>query len=185
MKIFKYALLAIPFLYFSCDDDDDTPDPVNEEEVITTMNVTLVAHDGSGTVFMSSVDNDGEGPNLPEVSVSGPISSMTSYSGMVEFLNELEDPAEDITEEVIEEADEHQVFFTASSGLPLEFAYVDVDSNGNPLGTQFVVAPTSEGATGSGSITITLVHEPVKPNDGLSTAGGETDIEVTFTVTVE
>lgn len=185
MKIFKYALLAIPFLYFSCDDDDDTPDPVNEEEVITTMNVTLVAHDGSGTVFMSSVDNDGEGPNLPEVSVSGPISSMTSYSGMVEFLNELEDPAEDITEEVIEEADEHQVFFTASSGLPLEFAYVDVDSNGNPLGTQFVVAPTSEGATGSGSITITLVHEPEKPNDGLSTAGGETDIEVTFTVTVE
>ena len=90
MKIFKYALLAIPFLYVSCDDDDDTPDPVNEEEVITTMNVTLVAHDGSGTVFMSSVDNDGEGPNLPEVSVSGPISSMTSYSGMVEFLNELD-----------------------------------------------------------------------------------------------
>ena len=101
------------------------------------------------------------------------------------WLNELEDPAEDITEEVIEEADEHQVFFTASSGLPLEFTYVDVDSNGNPLGTQFIVAPTSEGATGSGTITITLVHEPEKPNDGLSTAGGETDIEVTFDVVVE
>ena len=27
MKIFKYALLAIPFLYFSCDDDNDTPEP--------------------------------------------------------------------------------------------------------------------------------------------------------------
>ena len=37
MKIFKYALLAIPFLYFSCSDDDDTPEPINEEEVITTM----------------------------------------------------------------------------------------------------------------------------------------------------
>ena len=41
MKIFKYALLAIPFLYFSCNDDDDTPEPINEEEVITTMTVTL------------------------------------------------------------------------------------------------------------------------------------------------
>ena len=41
MKIFKYALLAIPFLYFSCDDDDDTPEPINEEEEITTMTVTL------------------------------------------------------------------------------------------------------------------------------------------------
>ena len=181
MKIFKYALLAIPFLYFSCDDDDDTPDPVNEEEVITTMNVTLVAHDGSGTVFMSSVDDDGEGPNLPVVTVSGPISSMTSYSGMVEFLNESEDPAEDITEEVIEEADEHQVFFS-TNGVFLDFVYGDFDSNGNPLGTQFVLAP--EG-TGSGTITITLVHEPAKPNDGLSTAGGETDIEVTFDVVVE
>ena len=41
MKIFKYALLAIPFLYFSCSDDDDNsiPDEINDEEVITTMNV--------------------------------------------------------------------------------------------------------------------------------------------------
>ena len=181
MKIFKYALLAIPFLYFSCDDDDDTPDPVNEEEVITTMNVTLVAHDGSGTVFMSSVDNDGDGPNAPVVTVSGPISAASSYSGSIEFLNEMEDPAEDITEEVIEEADEHQVFFS-TNGVFLDFVYGDFDSNGNPLGTQFVLAP--EG-TGSGTITITLVHEPAKPNDGLSTAGGETDIEVTFDVVVE
>ena len=79
MKIFKYALLAIPFLYFSCDNDDDTPDPVNEEEVITTMNVTLVAQDGSGTVTMSSVDNDGEGPNQPVVT-GGTINSGTAYT---------------------------------------------------------------------------------------------------------
>ena len=181
MKIFKYALLAIPFLYFSCDDDDDTPDPVNEEEVITTMNVTLVAHDGSGTVFMSSVDNDGDGPNAPVVTVSGPISAASSYSGSIEWLNEMEDPAEDITEEIVEEADEHQVFFS-TSGLNLDFVYGDFDSNGNPVGTQFVLAPN---AAGSGTITITLVHEPAKPNDGLDTAGGSIDIQTTFSVTVE
>ena len=185
MKLLKYALLAIPFLYFSCDDDDDTPEPINEEEVITTMTVTLVAHDGSGVVTMQTQDLDGEGPNAPVVTVSGPLSSVTSYSGSIEWLNEMEDPAEDVTEEILEEADEHQVFFTASTGLPLEFAYVDTDSNGNPLGTQFIVAPTSEGATGSGTITITLVHEPTKPNDGLDTAGGEIDIQTTFSVTVE
>ena len=37
MKIFKYALLAIPFLYFSCSDDDDAPEQINEEEVITKI----------------------------------------------------------------------------------------------------------------------------------------------------
>ena len=182
MKIFKYALLAIPFLYFSCsDDDDNTPEPINEEEVITTMTVTLVAHDGSGVVTMQTQDLDGEGPALPEVTVSGPISAASSYSGSVQFLNEMEDPAEDITEEVLEEADEHQVFFSAS-GLDLDFVYGDFDSNGNPLGTQFILAPNS---SGSGTITITLVHEPTKPNDGLDSAGGEIDIQTTFSVTVE
>ena len=181
MKLLKYALLAIPFLYFSCSDDDDAPEPINEEEVITTMTVTLVAHDGSGVVTMQTQDLDGDGPNAPVVTVSGPISAASSYSGSIEWLNEMEDPAEDVTEEIIEEADEHQVFFNAS-GLDLDFVYGDFDSNGNPVGTQFVLAPNS---SGSGTITITLVHEPTKPNDGLDTAGGSIDIQTTFSVTVE
>tara|TARA_B100001109_G_C18655191_1_gene376928 strand:+ start:119 stop:664 length:546 start_codon:yes stop_codon:yes gene_type:complete len=181
MKIFRYALLAIPFLYFSCDDDNDTPEPINEEEVITTMTVTLVAHDGSGVVTMQTYDQDGDGPIEPVVTVSGPISAASSYSGSIEWLNELEDPAEDVTEEIVEEADEHQVFFN-TTGLDLDFVYGDFDSNGNPVGTQFVLAPN---AAGSGTITITLVHEPAKPNDGLDTAGGSIDLQTTFSVTVE
>ena len=50
MKLLKYALLAIPFLYFSCSDDDDAPEPINEEEVITTMTVTLVNHQNGNDV---------------------------------------------------------------------------------------------------------------------------------------
>ena len=91
MKIFKYALLAIPFLYFSCNDDDDTPEPINEEEVITTMTVTLSASDGSATVVLQTQDLDGDGPNEPVVTVSGSLSSATSYSGSIEWLNEMED----------------------------------------------------------------------------------------------
>ena len=47
---------------------------------------------------------------------------------------------------------------------------------------KFVLAPISQG---DGSLTITLVHEPNKPNDGLDTAGGEIDIQTTFSVTVQ
>ena len=138
MKIFKYALLAIPFLYFSCDDDNDTPEPINEEEVITTMIVTLVNHqNGSDVVTMQTQDLDGDGPNAPVLTVSGPLTAGTSYAGSVQFLNEMEDPAEDITEEVQEEDDEHQVFFSAS-GVVMEFVYMDFDGDGNPLGTQSV-----------------------------------------------
>jgi len=182
MKLLKYALLAIPFLYFSCDNDEDAPEPINEEEVITTMTVTLVNHqNGNDVVTMQTQDLDGDGPNAPVVTVSGPLTAGTSYSGSIQFLNEMEDPAEDITEEVQEEDDEHQVFFSAS-GVEMEFVYMDFDGDGNPLGTQFVLAPLG---AGSGSLTITLVHEPTKPNDGLSTAGGSIDIQTTFSVTVE
>ena len=108
MKIFKYALLAIPFLYFSCSDDDDTPEPINEEEVITTMTVTLVNHqNGNDVITMQTQDLDGDGPNAPVVTVSGPLTAGTSYSGSIQWLNEMEDPAEDITEEILEEDDEH------------------------------------------------------------------------------
>ena len=165
MKIFKYALLAIPFLYFSCDDDNDTPEPINEEEVITTMTVTLVNHqNGSDVVTMQTQDLDGDGPNEPVITVSGPLTAGTSYAGSIVWLNEMEDPAENVTEEIV------------------EFVYMDFDSNGNPVGTQFVLAPLG---AGSGSVTITLVHEPAKPNDGLDTAGGSIDIQTTFPVTVE
>ena len=183
MKLLKYALLAIPFLYFSCNDDDDTPEPINEEEVITTMTVTLVnMMDGTDVVTMQTQDLDGDGPNEPDVNVSGPISAGHTYTGSIVWLNEMEDPAENITEEIIEEQDEHQVFFSAA-GVGIDFDYVDFDSNGHPVGTQFTL--TAAEGPGSGSVTITLVHEPTKPNDGLDSAGGSIDIQTTFPVTVE
>ena len=184
MKIFKYALLAIPFLYFSCSDDDDNsvPEPINEEEVITTMTVYLEnTADESDVVMMMTQDLDGDGPNEPVVTVDGPLSSGSDYIGALGWANEMEDPAENITLEILEEADEHQVFFSAS-GVDIAFEYGDFDSNMNPLGTIFLM---TTGDAGSGTVTITLVHEPTKPNDGLDTAGGSIDIQTTFDVVVE
>ena len=38
---------------------------------------------------------------------------------------------------------------------------------------------------GSGTVTVTLIHEPMKPNDGtVDTAGGSIDIQTSFPVTV-
>ena len=178
MKIFKYALLALPFLYFSCSDDDDNsiPEPINEEEVITTLNVYV-----NEILAMSSTDADADGP-LDPVVTDGVLAASTTYDVRLEFLNELEEEPEDITEEIEEEDLEHQVFYSVGGDLNVGVEYANFDSDGNPLGTQ-VTLTTNE--AGSGTITITLIHEPMKPNDGLDSAGGSTDIEVTFNVTVE
>ncbi|MAJ37242.1 MAG: type 1 periplasmic binding fold superfamily protein [Flavobacteriaceae bacterium] len=176
---FKYLLVGLlSVVIISCSKDDDSPEPINEEEVITTMTVVL----NPGNITLKSQDLDGDGPNAPNVTVSGSLSANTTYTGSVTFLNELESPAEDITEEVEEEDDKHQVIFV-SSGVALSVSDLNTDGNGNDLGTQFSL---STAAAGSGTLRIVLRHEPTKPNDGtLAGAGGETDIDVSFNVTVE
>lgn len=179
LKFFT-VLLGTAFLMYSCDNDDD-PAPVDEEEVITTMNLTLTAT-GATTVSLASQDLDGDGPDAPVVTVSGSLAPNTTYAGSIELLNETETPAEDITAEVAEEDSEHQFFFDVSGALT-ETAYSDEDGDGNPLGLSFAL---TTGDAGSGTIQITLRHEPKKPNDGtLADAGGETDIAQSFSVTVE
>ena len=135
------AIVAVVTLGFiSCSNDDDTPPaPVNEEEVITSVIVTLT---GEGDVVeLESRDLDGDGPNDPVVSVNGTFQENIPYVGSVQFLNETESPAEDINEEILEEAEEHQVFFVFGGGLDGSVTYGDEDSNGNPIGLQFTLLP--------------------------------------------
>lgn len=182
--IFKYQLFIIAALIFtSCSNDDETPTVVNEEEVITTLIAVFTPTAGSGDVTFQSQDLDGDGPNDPVVTASGNLAPNATYNVVVTLLNETENPAEDITQEVEEESDEHQMFYLPSNGLNLSFAYSNFDNNGNPLGTQM---EATTGDASGGSFGIVLRHEPTKPNNGtLSDAGGETDISVTFPVTIQ
>ena len=106
MKHFKNLILLALFtgLFTACSNDDDSndPEPVNEEEVITTVIATLTDPDGN-VVTLASRDLDGDGPDAPNITISGNFSANTSYTGAVVFLNETETPAEDITEEINEE----------------------------------------------------------------------------------
>jgi hypothetical protein len=67
--------------------------------------------------------------------------------------------------------------------MGLTITKTDVDSGNNPLGLSTTV---DTGSAGTGSLTIVLKHEPKKPNNGtVADAGGQTDVEVTFDVTVQ
>ena len=185
MKKFKFlaTILFANILFVSCSsDDDNTPEPVNEEEVITTFTVTLTPSDGGTSITLQMRDLDGDGPNEPVYSVSDNLISGTTYNGSIVLLNETVSPPENITEEVEEEAEEHQFFYTVGSGLNVTTTYSDVDINEEPIGIEFTL---TTGEASSGSLTFTLRHEPTKPNTGLSDAGGETDITVTFNISIE
>lgn len=182
----KYILVfstVIAMTLTSCSNDD--PEIINEEEVITTLEVTLVPQGEGTTVTLVSRDLDGDGPNAPVISVSGPLQANKTYAGTAKVLNETETPAENITLEVEEEGDEHQFFYTFSNSIAT-VAYTDQDKNGRPIGIAFNLTTTTAGI---GNLTVTLRHEPNKTASGvvggnITNAGGETDVEATFSLTV-
>lgn len=183
----NYLFIAIAFVaaisFSSCDKDD--PVIENEEELITTLNYTLTPTDGGAAIVLTFQDLDGDGDMAPMVS-SGILAAGKTYNGVLELLNEAESPSENITEEIEEEDEDHQFFFqTDIAGLVV--AYDDTDADGNPVGLKTTVTTD---AAASGSLTITLLHEPVKAADGVSdgelaNAGGEVDIEVVFPIDVQ
>ncbi|WP_298397670.1 type 1 periplasmic binding fold superfamily protein [Flavobacterium sp.] len=186
MKTFKItnklflSLFAVALI--SCS-DDDTPAPVNEEEVITTVRTTLVG--GGQTITLLSRDLDGDGPNAPVVTVSGNLMAGTTYTGSVAFLNETVNPAGDITTEVEEEGVDHQIFYQAPTSIGT-FTYTDTDANGKPIGIDFTLVTA---AASSGNLIVTLRHLPNKAAVGVATgditnAGGATDAQVTYPIVV-
>lgn len=187
IKLYSLAVFAAILTTTACGSDD--PEPVNEEELITTLRVTFT---GTGSnegevVTATFKDLDGTGGNDPEIT-NPVLAANGSYNVSVAFLNETESPAEDITLEVQEEGDEHQVFFIANNiNFTYQYDTQDVDVNGKPIGLSGSVLV---GAAGTGTLQVLLIHEPNKDATGVSggdptNAGGETDISVTFNVTIQ
>jgi hypothetical protein len=189
MKTFQnLSILFLAVLAFTaCSKDDENPAPVNQEEVLTTLTATLTPIGGGTIITMQSKDLDGDGPNSPVITVSGAITANTTYNGSLELLNETVTPAELINPEIEEEGVDHQFFFDVSNGITT-INYADFDSNGNPVGLEFTL--NTSAVVGSGTITITLRHEPNKDAAGVSdgditNAGGATDMEATFAIEVQ
>jgi hypothetical protein len=175
------ALLVIPVLFSTACDNDDAP--VNEEEVITTVRVTLVG--GGQTIILESRDLDGDGPVLTPPGVATLVAG-TTYTGTTTFLNELTNPVDNITEEVEEEGADHQVFYQLPPSIGT-VTYTDVDANGRPVGLNFTLVAGNSGSTGI--LTVTLRHLPNKSAAGVASgnianAGGSTDAAVSFPIVV-
>ena len=174
------ALVIALFGLNACD-DDDAPEPENESEVITTVKLTFTPAGGGNPLTFQAKDADGDGPDNIVID-DIVLSANTDYTVSLEFLNELESPAEDITEEVREEGAEHQVFYTVNPSGLLTVTYNDADVNGRPIG---VDTQWETGDAGTGSIDVVLKHQPDIKDANSGINDGETDINVTFTVNLE
>jgi hypothetical protein len=191
MKTINTIACVISFatLFISCSNENDAT-PVNEEELITTITAVFTPEGGGSAVTLNSRDLDGDGPNAPVITISGPFAQNTTYNGVVAFTNESVSPAEDITTEIVAEAEDHQIFYQTTGSLP-DFIYSttaeNLDANGKPIGLQTVFTTTT---AATGVLKISLIHLPNKTAAGVATgdptnAGGNTDATEEFTVRIE
>ncbi len=174
-------------LVLSACSDVENPGETNVDEVITTVTLSFEGPDGVVEGLWADPEDDGS-----PVIVSPDLTANTEYQLTLEFLNELAEPSEDITAEVADEADEHQVFFTTTATV----SYNDQDDGGLPLGLDVML---TTGDVGSTDLTITLRHLPELDGqvqkvagldeqaqaDGISGLPGESDISVTVPLTVQ
>ena len=191
--------LFLFILVFACSKDED-PEPANEEEVITLVTLEVTKVGSSETITYNfeveghanddedddddDDDHDGHEGEHTEIELE----PNSSYNVSMFIYNDT-DPnnIENITLEVIEEADEHQIYYAITdelSGFSIASASNDTsDSDGNPLFLK--TTWTTIGET-SGDVVGYLIHEPTsKTGSTRNDFGGATDFEIEFEVHVE
>jgi hypothetical protein len=192
-----FAALAIGALAFltSCNDD---PEPENIPELITKATLTFTPVGGGTTVTVNATDPDGEG--VQDIVVDGPINlaANKTYTLSLQLINGLAkptDPEYNITEEVEEEGDEHMFFFSWTNNVFSDPAgngnidaraddvnYNDADKNGLPLGIS--TSWTTVGSATAGTFRIVLKHQPGIKSATTTASDGESDLDLTFTISV-
>jgi hypothetical protein len=174
------ALLVAAPLFTACCNDDDDPTPDEDNEQITTVTYTLTPNGGGTPVFITYKDPDGDGGTAPTFTPTLLVlAPNTTYTGRLTLLDETKTPAQNISEEIREEADEHLFVFTPTPTLNLTITRTDRDSRNRELGLETRVVTTTPSVTNDvKSIKVVLRHQP-GTKDGTPTPG-DTDVEVNF-----
>ena len=196
-------LLAILFSVITiigCSNDDDVaPEEENEVEVFT--DVTLVftnTADVNDVVRASAQDPDGTGIQELQILDAITLAADTEYTLTYEILNAL-DPAdiEDIGDEILEEDNEHQFFFSFTENVFADptgngnidaaadpINYNDEDENGNPVGLSSTWTTSSTASSGA-SFTVRLQHQPDVKTASSGSNDGDTDFALTFALNIQ
>ncbi|MFD2999961.1 hypothetical protein ACFS7Z_06290 [Pontibacter toksunensis] len=182
-----FMMGTIVFAASSCDGDEPKP-VVEEKEQITTVTLNLVPEGKGQNVTATFRDADGPGGVNATVEALN-LAPNTTYTGTVSFYDDSNATSEDITPEIEEEGEEHQVFYEVLNTVTgqnlqdnLSVTERNNDVNGLPLGLQ---AKFTTAATSSGGLRVTLKHQPGEKNASSGIETGETDVEVTFPVVIQ
>ncbi len=179
LKSTFYSIVIVT-LVVGCKKDTKAPADVHEHndgELITTLELKFLNKD---TTFVVTYDDpDGFAGKDPIKLDQINLLKNTEYSVELTLLDKSKTPYDTISNEVLEEADDHLFFYSSNPVDLLNITITDKDSKNRNLGLR---SNWKTNTVGSGKVKVKLMHQPgVK--DGKSEVG-DTDVEVEFNVNV-
>ena len=190
-KASLYFLALLAFGFASCESED--PEKQNEGEVITDVTLKFQELNGSNALVGEILSFKASDPQGIEVGKTPTVQSISltkgkNYQMTIEVTNSIE--GEDITQEILEEAEEHQFFFLGQVFDSSFFSIQYADAGGIALGVKTNVTVSASTGTNNSSMRVVLRHDLDKNFPGVRNpnfanfvqAGGETDLDITFPV---
>ncbi len=190
-KVSLYLLALLAFGFASCESED--PEKENEGEVITDVTLKFQELNSSNALVGSVLSFKASDPQGIEVGKTPTVQSISlakgkKYQMTIEVTNSIE--GEDITQEILTEAAEHQFFFLGPVFDSNIFSIQYADAGGIALGLKNTVTVSSSPGTNNSSMRVVLRHDLNKSFAGANNptfanfaqAGGETDLDITFPV---
>ena len=197
-----FLLFLNSVLFISgCKKDDPTKEDV--PELITKATITFTPNSSSpgSVVVVTATDPDFNGAQ--DIKVDGAINLTIGavYTLTVQLVNEvyeITDERYDISKEIEKQGAEHQFFFSWTGELflnPLGDGNIDnrndplnygasLDKNGRPLGITTTWTTSPVASTENNSFRILLKHQPDLKSNTSTSDDGESDLDLTFTISV-
>lgn len=192
MKKHKYYIgglitlfLSICLIIIGCKKEEQVVSPpLPGNEFVTTVKLELINNASNDTVIAIWRDLTPEDSNPADTSLAVlNLKENSTYKATLYLLDETKTPAEDITEEIKERANYHQLFYFPSNnlGANLLVNVTDSDTNSPPLPLG-VTSNFITNSAASGKVNVILKHQPNVKNGTF--APGSTDIDVNFQVNI-
>ncbi|MCE7069459.1 hypothetical protein LZG74_04055 [Dyadobacter sp. CY327] len=179
-KLSWMLLLAATVSFTQCKDAGDDVQIDDENELITSVTLKFTEDGTTNVQSFSYKDADGDGGNAPTQFDTVALKPNKTYAVTIELLDESKTPADNITEEVAEESDEHLFVYTPSPSALLTYTYGDKDENNFPIG---LIGKAVTTAAGLGKLKVQLRHQPDTKN---GTPGpGSDDVNLDFNLKVQ
>lgn len=193
-------LMLFSLFIISCSGDDDAPKVENEEEVITDVKL-IFTNNADANDKVEALAKDPDAGGVADLAILNPIEleANKTYTLTFEILNK-SNPSNsiDIGEEIEEEKDDHQIFFSFSNNAfsnptgdgnidnPAAGAviYNDSDGNGNPVGLS-TTWTTGTSALSGGTFKVRLQHQPGLKTASSTSTTGDTDFELPFVLNIQ